>query len=114
MGFEAANVIGMYDICVMARCRVETLSQFLAPISTGSRIIGTGCHSGEGARQGRSACPFICFIGDFLIRHRERFAGNPRMAQMYRTFDRMDEARRTTVLAEADAFLRKLEAGKLV
>jgi deoxyribodipyrimidine photolyase-related protein len=33
---------------------------------------------------------------------------------MYRTWDRMEETRRTTVLAEADAFLARLDAGEAV
>ena len=36
------------------------------------------------------------------------------MAQMYRTFDKMDATRRETVLAEADAFLAKLDGGQTV
>ena len=39
------------------------------------------------------------------MRHGDRFANNPRMAQMYRTWDRMDADHRATVLAEADAYL---------
>ena len=50
----------------------------------------------------------------FLIRHRDRFEGNPRMAQMYRTFDRMDATRRETVLREAEAFLARLDRGETV
>jgi deoxyribodipyrimidine photolyase-related protein len=48
------------------------------------------------------------------MRHRERFAQNPRMAQMYRTWDRMDENHRGRVLADAAAFLVRLEAGESV
>jgi deoxyribodipyrimidine photolyase-related protein len=33
------------------------------------------------------------------------------MAQMYRTWDRMDAVRRDTVIAEAGAFLDRLDAG---
>jgi len=36
------------------------------------------------------------------------------MAQMYRTWDRMDETRRAVVLAEADAFLARLDANEAV
>ncbi|MEM7753491.1 MAG: cryptochrome/photolyase family protein, partial [Pseudomonadota bacterium] len=57
---------------------------------------------------GEGACPFNLLYWAFLVRHRERFAKNPRMANMYRTWERMDEARRETILAEADAFLETL------
>ncbi|MFN3643738.1 MAG: cryptochrome/photolyase family protein [Gemmobacter sp.] len=62
-------------------------------------------------RTGPRACPFNLLYWDFLNRHRDRFANNPRMAQMYRTWDRMDADHRATVLAEAAAFLGRLDAG---
>ncbi len=65
-------------------------------------------------KTGPDACPFNLLYWHFLIRHRDRFASNPRMAQMYRTFDKMDATRRDTVLAEADAFLARLDAGQTV
>jgi len=71
----------------------------------------TGCAYKVAAKTGPDACPFNLLYWHFLIRHRDRFARNPRMAQMYRTFDKMDETRRATVLAEADAFLARLDAG---
>jgi deoxyribodipyrimidine photolyase-related protein len=36
------------------------------------------------------------------------------MGNMYRTWDRMDEERRETVLQDADAWLARLDAGKVV
>ncbi len=72
------------------------------------------CHYKVKDKTGEKACPFNLLYWHFLIRHRERFEGNPRMAQMYRTFDRMDESRRETVLAEAEAFLERLSKGELV
>jgi deoxyribodipyrimidine photolyase-related protein len=65
-------------------------------------------------KTGEGACPFNVLYWHFLIRHRDRFEKNPRMAQMYRTFDRMDEGRRETVLADADTFLDKLRSGARV
>ena len=73
-----------------------------------------GCAYDVAQKSGPGACPFNLLYWHFLLRHRMRFAQNPRMAQMYRTWDRMAETRRTTVLAEADAFLARLDAGEAV
>ena len=73
-----------------------------------------GCAYKVADKTGPDACPFNLLYWHFLIRHRTRFQGNPRMAQMYRTFDKMDATRRDTVLSEADAFLLRLEAGEAV
>jgi deoxyribodipyrimidine photolyase-related protein len=73
-----------------------------------------GCAYDVGRKTGQGACPFNLLYWHFLDRHRARFEGNPRMAQMYRTWDRMDEGRRRTVIAEAGAFLDRLDAGETV
>lgn len=107
---EAPNVIGMSQFAdggivgskpyVSSGAYIDRMSDYCA-----------GCHYRVKDKTGSHACPFNLLYWHFLIRHRDRFAGNPRMAQMYRTFDRMDEERRNTVLAEAETFLRKLDAG---
>ena len=65
-------------------------------------------------KSGPRACPFNLLYWNFLIRHRERFAANPRMAQMYRTWDKMDATHRERVLTGAADFLTRLEAGETV
>ena len=73
-----------------------------------------GCAYDVKAKTGEGACPFNLLYWHFLDRHRARFEGNPRVAQRYRTWDRMDETRRTAVIAGARAFLDRLEAGETV
>ena len=66
------------------------------------------------AKTGPDACPFNTLYWHFLDRHRDRFAANPRMGNMYGTWDRMDVAKRGVILAEAGAWLARLEAGEPV
>ncbi|MGQ0563791.1 MAG: cryptochrome/photolyase family protein [Gemmobacter sp.] len=72
------------------------------------------CHYRVEDRTGERACPFNLLYWHFLTRHRERFEGNPRMAQMYRTWDRMDEGHRERVLVDAVGVLGRLDAGEVV
>ena len=62
-------------------------------------------------KTGPDACPFNLLYWSFLDRHRARFEKNPRMAQMYRTWDRMAADKRETVLAEAGGLLKRLSDG---
>ncbi len=73
-----------------------------------------GCAYKVSVKTGEEACPFNLLYWHFLDRHRERFSNNARMGNMYRTWDRMDAARRETVLEDAAAFLAKLDAGEAV
>lgn len=72
------------------------------------------CHYSVSKKTGEGACPFNLLYWHFLDRHRDRFEGNARMGNMYRTWDRMSDARRETVLTEAAAFLEKLDQGEAV
>ncbi|MCS6932511.1 MAG: cryptochrome/photolyase family protein [Acetobacteraceae bacterium] len=57
---------------------------------------------------GERACPFNFLYWDFIARHAERFARNPRMAMPLRTLARMDPARLSAMRARAKAFLDSL------
>ncbi len=65
-------------------------------------------------RTGPDACPYNPLYWHFLTRHRERFEGNPRMAQMYRTWDKMDSGVRAQTLDAAEAVLGRLDRGETV
>jgi deoxyribodipyrimidine photolyase-related protein len=65
-------------------------------------------------KTGPDACPFNLLYWHFLDRHREAFKSNHRMGNMYRVWDKMTDEKRETVLADAEAFLAKLDAGETV
>ena len=58
---------------------------------------------------GPKACPFNYLYWAFLIRQKDRLSGNPRLAMPYRALAGWPRERETEVLAEADAFLDKLD-----
>ncbi|MBD3680212.1 MAG: cryptochrome/photolyase family protein [Rhodobacteraceae bacterium] len=107
---EAPNVIGMSQF---ADGGVVASKPY---VSSGNYINKMSDHCGACAyavtkKTGEGACPFNLLYWHFLDRHRERFAGNPRMGQTYRTWARMDAGKRETILREADALLERMSAG---
>jgi deoxyribodipyrimidine photolyase-related protein len=65
-------------------------------------------------KSGEKGCPFNYLYWAFLDRHRARFGKNPRMAQMYRTWDRMGDDKRKAALDSAVAFLARLDRNERV
>jgi deoxyribodipyrimidine photolyase-related protein len=110
---EAPNVIGMSQFADGGALGSKPY------VSSGSYInkmsdYCKGCAYKVKDRTGPDACPFNLLYWQFLDRHRNRFSANPRMGQMYRTWDKMDAAHRETVLREAAAVLDRLRAGEVV
>lgn len=73
------------------------------PYAASAKYIGRmsnycdGCRYDPDKRLGEDACPFNTFYWDFLIRHRETFRGNHRMAMMLKNVDRMKEDERVAI-----------------
>ena len=67
-----------------------------------------GCQHDVKAATGPKACPFNFLYWDFMARHAESFAGNPRMAMPLNTLRKMDPARVAAMRAEAAGFLAEL------
>ena len=59
-------------------------------------------------RTGPKACPFNALYWDFISRHRSRIGGNPRMAQMVRTYDKFPADERRRIADSAATFLAGL------
>jgi deoxyribodipyrimidine photolyase-related protein len=69
-----------------------------------------GCRYDPGRRSGADACPFTLLYWDFLARHREQLADNPRMGLAVKNLERIGTDELAQVRAEADAFLATLAA----
>ncbi len=63
---------------------------------------------------GQDACPFNFLYWDFMARHQERFAANPRMAFPVRTLARMAPGRLAAIRGNAERFLAAMDAGEMV
>ncbi len=110
---EAPNVIGMSQFAdggIVGSKPYVSSGNYIDRMSDYCK----GCHYQVKTKTGAGACPFNLLYWHFLDRHRQRFDSNPRMAQMYRTWDRMDADKRGTVLREAQEFLDRMDAGERV
>jgi deoxyribodipyrimidine photolyase-related protein len=67
------------------------------------------CHYHWQKPAGERACPFNSLYWAFVHHHRRLLAGNPRVAMMVRTWDRMQARKREDVLAQAEAYQAALE-----
>lgn len=58
------------------------------------------------------ACPFNALYWHFLMRHRDRLGGNPRLAMVYRNLQRMADARVEALWQRGERLLARLDAGE--
>jgi deoxyribodipyrimidine photolyase-related protein len=73
-----------------------------------------GCRYKVAAKSGPDACPLGPLYWHFLMRNRERLAGNPRLGMPFATLAKMTEERRAELRSDAEAFLAKLDRGDRV
>lgn len=70
------------------------------------------CHSCRYKVQqktGEDACPFNPLYWHFLERNGDKLRGNPRLGQVYRTWEKMSDEKRADYLDSAERFLEKLQ-----
>ena len=110
---EAPNVIGMSQF---ADGGIVASKPY---VSSGAYIDRMSDHCGAcaydvTAKTGPKACPFNLLYWDFIARHRDLWAANPRMGPIVRNWDRMAPDRQAVIRAEAAAILARLDAGEVV
>jgi len=106
---ELPNVLGMSQYAdggVLASKPYVASGQYIARMSGGSYC--RKCPFDPALRSGPRACPFTVLYWDFLRRHRERFAAHPRLHMQVRNLDRLPEAERRAIAADAE-ILRKTQ-----
>lgn len=67
------------------------------------------CRYAVTRKTGPDACPLNALYWDFLARHVDKLGRNPRMAQMYRTWERFTPEVQAGLRAQAAAFLATLD-----
>lgn len=100
----AANVIGMVlhaDGGFMASKPYAASGAYLSRMSDYCQ----GCRYRPTEKSGPDACPFNPLYWDFIGRHARRFASNPRMAVMVRSWEGKSAAEKASIRAAAAKFL---------
>ncbi len=69
------------------------------------------CRYSVTTKTGPKACPFNYLYWDFMMRHEDRLRANPRIGRMYGALDRMADAKKATIRADAKRFLESIGLG---
>ncbi len=104
---EAPNVIGMSQFAdggLVGSKPYAASGNYINKMSDYCR----GCRYDVKQKTGLDACPFNPLYWDFLIRNEDRLRGNPRLAQVYRTWQRMSDDKKSAYLGSAAAILDRL------
>ena len=67
-----------------------------------------GCRYRVKETETEDACPFNYLYWDFLIKHRDRFSSNPRMAMILRNLDRFSDDKLTAIKMRAETFRERV------
>ena len=98
---ELPNTLGMSQYAdggVMASKPYIASGKYLQRMSN----YCAGCRYDPGQRTGPKACPFTTLYWDFLLRHEESLARNPRMVMQVRNLQRLTLDVKTAVLQQAE------------
>jgi deoxyribodipyrimidine photolyase-related protein len=104
---ELPNTIGMSQFADGGLLASKPYAASGAYVDRMSDYCGT-CAYNVKLKAGEKACPFNYLYWDFIARHRELVKGNPRMAQMVRTWDRFSDERQSAIRADSAMFLASI------
>ena len=110
---EAPNVIGMSQYADGGALASKPYAASGAYINRMSDYC-KGCAYKVSKKTEEGACPFNSLYWDFLARNEDALKGNPRMAQMYRTWARMKPETQKAYRARAKATLDRLDRGERI
>lgn len=104
---EMPNVIGMSQFAdggIFASKPYASSGNYIARMSNYCE----SCVYDVKKKTGKGSCPFNSFYWDFLDRNRQKLAGNPRLGNIYATWDRMGPAKQSEYRETAKAYLDQL------
>jgi deoxyribodipyrimidine photolyase-related protein len=104
---ELPNTLGMSQFADGGLLASKPYAASGAYINRMSNYCGS-CRYAVKQRTGPDACPFNALYWAFIARHRGMIGGNPRMAQIVRTYDNFAENEQRRIAASAAAFLSSL------
>ncbi len=104
---ELPNTVGMSQFADGGLLASKPYAASGAYINRMSNYCGS-CRYNVKQRTGPDACPFNALYWNFIARHRERIASNPRMAQMVRTYDKFTADEQQRIADSAIVFLETL------
>ncbi|MEM9230158.1 MAG: cryptochrome/photolyase family protein [Pseudomonadota bacterium] len=104
---EAPNVIGMSQFAdggFLASKPYAASGNYINKMSN----YCAGCHYDVKQKIGDDACPFNSLYWDFLVRNQAKLGGNPRLGNVYRTWEKMPEDKKAAYLNTAQRVLDAL------
>ncbi|GGE01310.1 cryptochrome/photolyase family protein [Aureimonas endophytica] len=105
---ELPNVVGMSQFADDGAIASKPYAASGAYIDRMSDYCGE-CRFDVKKKTGPDACPFNALYWDFLARHEKRFVGNPRMRNMYATWNRFSGSKKAEYRESAADFLASLK-----
>ena len=104
---ELPNVLGMSQFADGGLLGSKPYAASGNYISKMSDYCGA-CRYDVKQKTGEKACPFNPLYWDFLVRNEDKLRGNPRLAQVYRTWDRMADEKKAAYRESAARVLESL------